>query len=91
MARRKRRKEPGWLFGLGLDSDGHARITRGENFLLMGGTHQTHGRMQEKAVKLNELLKARGKCLEEISHDEFCDIAEKLSLKAGPRPWQANG
>ena len=36
------------LLGLAFDAeDGHKRITRGKNFLLAGGSEQTHGRMRE--------------------------------------------
>jgi len=71
----------GWLLGLGLDSDGQARVTRGENFFLLGGTQQTHGCMQEKAIKMNEILGRRGKRLEDLSRQEFREIAQKLSMK----------
>ncbi|MCX5654354.1 MAG: hypothetical protein NTY65_06875 [Planctomycetota bacterium] len=70
-----------WLLGMGLDGkDGHVRITRGENFHLVGGSEDTHGVMQEKAVKFNEKLKGRGRRLEEISRDEFRDIAHDIGL-----------
>ena len=70
------------LLGLGLDSkDGHARITRGKNFRLYGGSEETHGLMQEKAVKLNEHLDKRGKTLDGITKEEFYDIAVKIGLK----------
>ena len=70
-----------WLLGMGLDGkDGHVRITRGENFHLVGGSEDTHGVMQEKAVKFNEKLKARGRRLEEVSREEFRDIAHDIGL-----------
>src|SRR4051794_35199273 len=37
------------LLGLGLDGDGQVRITRGENFLLLGGSQTTHEEMQDTA------------------------------------------
>jgi hypothetical protein len=37
--------------------------------------------MTEKAIKINEKLKARGKQLEEVGHDEFDDIAQEVGLK----------
>jgi hypothetical protein len=37
--------------------------------------------MTEKAVKINEKLKSRGKQLEEVSHEEFDDIAHEVGLK----------
>jgi len=68
------------LVGLGLDGkDGHVRITRGENFNLIGGSQETHEVMQEKAVKMNEELSKRGKRLEEVGPGEFLDIMHKLS------------
>jgi len=69
------------MLGVGLDSDGHKRLTTGPNFALVGGTEETHEVMTEKAVKINEKLKARGKQLEEVSRDEFDDIAQEVGLK----------
>ncbi len=70
-----------WLVGLGLDNDdGHVRVTRGENFGLFGGSKETHERMQEKAIKFNEELKARGKRMEDISREEFYEIADKVKM-----------
>ena len=37
--------------------------------------------MTEKAIKINEKLKARGKQLEEVSREEFDDIAHEVGLK----------
>jgi hypothetical protein len=74
------------LLGVGLDSDGHKRLTTGPNFALVGGTEETHEQMTEKAVKINEKLKARGKQLENVSHEEFDEIAQEVGLKkAKPR------
>lgn len=69
------------LLGLGLDNhDGHHRLTRGENFHLVGGSRQTHERMQENAIKLNEELDRRGKRLEDVDGREFLDIAHKVGM-----------
>jgi hypothetical protein len=76
---KKRRKT--LLLGVGLDTDGHKRLTTGENFALVGGTERTHEEMTEKALKINEKLKSRGKQLEEVSHEEFDDIAHEVGLK----------
>jgi hypothetical protein len=69
------------MLGVGLDTDGHKRITTGENFALVGGTEETHEAMTEKVIKINERLKSRGKQLENISGKEFDDIAEEVGLK----------
>jgi len=72
------------MLGVGLDSDGHKRVTQGENFLLAGGSKDTHEEMTEKAVKINEKLSARGKRLEEVSREEFDDIAQEVGLRRRP-------
>jgi hypothetical protein len=77
----KKEAKKALILGVGLDNeDGHVRITRGENFHLLGGSQETHGTMQEKAVKFNEKLKARGRRLEEVSKEEFRDIAHEIGL-----------
>ena len=69
------------MLGVGLDSDGHKRITKGENFALVGGTEETHERMTETAIKINEKVAARGKSLSEVSGKEFEDIADEVGLR----------
>lgn len=70
------------LLGLGFDcDDGRKRITVGDSFRLYGGSKTTHETMREKAVKFNELLKKRGKTLDEASVEEVFDIAHKIGLK----------
>lgn len=75
------------MLGIGLDSDGHKRITTGPNFALVGGSTETHELMTEKAVKINEKLTARGKQLEEVSCQEFDEIAHSVGLQR-PQPDQ---
>ena len=83
----QKKKRKAVILGVGLDSDGHKRITTGDNFALVGGTEETHERMTEKAIKINEKLKERGKQLEEVSREEFDDIAHEVGLKKfRPRP-----
>ena len=79
-----KKKSKAMLLGVGLDSDGHKRVTKGENFALVGGSEATHEQMTEKAIKINEKLKAKGKQLEEVSREEFDDIAQEVGLKRLP-------
>ena len=84
MANAKKKRKAA-LLGVGLDSDGNKRITTGPNFALVGGTQETHDVMTEQAIKINEKLKARGKQLEEVSREEFEDIAHEVGLKQIPK------
>ena len=69
------------MVGVGLDSDGHKRLTTGKNFALVGGSQETHEEMTEKAVKINEKLAQRGKELHEVSREEFDDLAHEVGLR----------
>ncbi len=69
------------MLGLGLDSDGHKRVTAGPNFALVGGTQETHEVMTEKVVKINEKLSARGKTLDTVSSEEFDEVAHEVGLQ----------
>ena len=82
---KKKRGRRAVMLGVGLDSDGHKRVTTGPNFALVGGSQETHEVMTEKVIKINERLTARGKQLEEVSHEEFDDIAQSVGLS---RPEQ---
>jgi hypothetical protein len=75
----KKRKQAA-LLGLGLDGDdGHTRLTRGENFVLYGGSEETHGRMQETAIKLNEHLDRRGQRLEDVPPRDLVKIFREIT------------
>ena len=81
VSKKKKGRRKAVMLGVGLDSDGHKRLTTGANFVLVGGTEETHEVMTEKVIKINEKLAAKGKQLEEVSHEEFDDIAHSVGLR----------
>lgn len=71
-------KKTASLLGVGLDNqDGHKRITTGEQFAVVGGSEETHGRMTETVVKTFEELKHRRKHLAEVEPNELAEIIHK--------------
>ncbi|HUY34049.1 MAG TPA: hypothetical protein VMV69_14975 [Pirellulales bacterium] len=73
------RKRQAAILGLGLDAaDGHTRLTRGDNFVLFGGSEDTHKSMRETVVKLNEELDRRGKRLEDVPPGELGNIFREI-------------
>jgi len=63
------------FLGVGLDNeDGHQRITNNENFLLVGGSAETHERMQDVTIYFNEELDKRGKRLTDTEVKEALDL-----------------
>ena len=70
------------VVGLGLDGeDGHRRITRTEEMLLLGGSAETHERMQETAIRFSEGLEKRGKTLPETTVREAFDLLREAIEK----------
>ncbi len=68
-------KPTGKLLGIGLDNeDGHKRLTRGKDFVLAGGSEETHAQMQETVIKVNERLEKRGKQIGTTSPEELADV-----------------
>ena len=66
------------LLGVGLDNeDGHKRVTRGDDFLLMGGSQETHARMQDVAIHVTEALQHKGKRLQDAEPREVIDLLMK--------------
>jgi hypothetical protein len=76
-----KKKAKAILLGVGLDSDGHKRVTTGPNFAIVGGSETTHEVMTEKAIKINEKLARKGKTLEAVSSQEMDDIAAEVGLE----------
>jgi hypothetical protein len=75
---KKNKPEVLGLLGVGLDSqDGHQRVTRSDEFFLVGGSQETHEHMQDVALRFSSSLKDRGKRLQEASVDEVVDLLHK--------------
>jgi len=85
--RASERSKSAAILGLAFDNkDGHTRLTRGENFVLCGGSQETHAVMQETAVKINERLDQRGKRLTDVSIGELREICRDVSESLGTKP-----
>jgi hypothetical protein len=66
------------LLGLAFDAtDGHKRITRGKNFLLAGGSEETHGIMRDTIIRVTENLDKRGLNLSEVTVDELRELLDE--------------
>jgi hypothetical protein len=68
------------ILGLAFDNqDGETRLTRGKNFVLLGGSQDTHAVMQETAIKVNERLDQTGRRLEDVPVKELRKIFREVS------------
>jgi hypothetical protein len=72
---KKSRAQVVGFLGVGLDNeDGHRRVTRSEQFLLVGGSAETHEQMQDTALRFGEALRKKGKTLRDASPEEAVDL-----------------
>ena len=63
------------FFGVGLDSpDEHTRITHSDHFVVLGGSAETHERMQDTVVRFEEALKRSGQPLTETPAEQAVDM-----------------
>jgi hypothetical protein len=68
------------LLGVGIDGDdGHTRLTRGKEFVLYGGSADTHARMQETVIKVVERLESRGRRIADAAPGELRDLLAEAS------------
>ncbi len=72
------------VVGVGLDgADGHRRVTRTEEMVLVGGSAETHEKMQETAIRFGENLEKRGKTLRDAPVREVIDLLRDAIEKTG--------
>ena len=83
-ARERTKPTVAGVLGIGFDgNDGHKRITRTEEMVLVGGSTETHERMQETAIRFAEELEKSGKRLQEASPREAFEMLREAIEKTG--------
>ncbi len=67
------------LLGVGFDAeDGHIRITEADQFKVLMGSGETHSALQDVCKKIEELIKAKGRPLNDYSPEEFMELVQEL-------------
>ncbi|HVS35444.1 MAG TPA: hypothetical protein VMS17_07650 [Gemmataceae bacterium] len=63
------------FLGVGLDHpDEDKRMTRSDHFVLLGGSAETHERMQDTALRFEEALKQSGKPLSQTPAEKAVEM-----------------
>ncbi len=60
-------------------TDEHKRITKSPEFILVGGSEETHANMQDMAIRFSETMRKRGKQLPETPVEEIIEILHKAT------------
>jgi hypothetical protein len=67
------------LIGFGLDDrDEHHRIITGAQYLLVGGSEETHAELVETMLRLDSELERRGQDLGDVTPAELAEIAWRI-------------
>jgi hypothetical protein len=83
----KVRRKQGLLVGVRVDKgDGHARVSRGDDFVALGGTKEGHEHLRETVAEISDEVKRRGRNLAEVHREELSEIVAKAVEKVGPAP-----
>jgi hypothetical protein len=85
--RNRIRRKKGLLVGVRIDrGDGHTRVSRGEDFLALGGTKEGHAHLREAVAEISDEVKRRGRSIAEVRREEFREILARALEKVGPAP-----
>ncbi len=85
--RRRKSGKKGLLVGIRVDKgDGHVRVSRGGDFVAVGGSKEAHEHLRETVAEVSDEVKRRGRDLAEVPQEEFREILERAIEKTGPAP-----
>ena len=83
----KVRRKRGLLVGVRLDKgDGHSRVSKGKDFVALGGTKEAHEHLRETVAEISDEVKRRGREMGEVRKEEFREILAIVVDKVGPAP-----
>ena len=86
-SRTRIRKGKGLLVGLRVEKpDGHTRVSRGEDFVALGGSKEGHEHLRETVAEISDEVKRRGRALSDVRHEELKEIVARAIEKVGPAP-----
>jgi len=81
------RRKKGLLVGVRLDKgDGQSRVSKGKDFVALGGTKEAHEHLRETVAEISDEVKRRGREMGEVRKEEFGEILAIVVDKVGPPP-----
>jgi hypothetical protein len=86
-ARPEVRRKSGFLIGVRTDrGDGHTRVSRGKDFVALGGTKDAHDHLRDTVAEISREVRRRGRDLAEVRAEEFREILARALDRTGPAP-----
>jgi len=85
-------RKRGVLVGVRVDGsverggDGHTRVSRGDDFVAVGGTREGHEHLRETVAEISDEVKRRGQAMADVRREELREILDKVQARVGPVP-----
>ena len=81
------RRKKGLLLGVRIEKgDGHERVSRGGDFVAVGGSREGHEHLRETVAEISDEVRRRGRSMGEVRPEEFREILARAVEKVGPAP-----
>jgi hypothetical protein len=85
--RRRKSGGKGLIVGVRTDpGDGHTRVSRGGDFVALGGSREAHEHLRETVAEISDEVKRRGRELADLPREEFGEIVARALEKTGRAP-----
>jgi hypothetical protein len=82
---RKKAAKP-FVLGQDLQSDGHTRITRGEHYVVQGGTEQSHPETVDIVESFSKKLQKEGYPEFKVAVEILKDVLKQKGYQPAPQP-----
>jgi hypothetical protein len=81
-------RRKGVIVGVRVDRkpDGHTRVSRGDDFVALGGSKEGHEHLRDTVAYISDEAKRRGRPAADMGREEFREVVERAVEKAGPPP-----
>lgn len=86
VAPRKKRGSRHFVLGKDLRSDGHVRVTRGEDFLVEGGTKESHEQTTDLVHEFSKRLRKEGPAVDPKTAVQILRDVLRGQDKSDPKP-----
>jgi hypothetical protein len=86
MKRKRTRKPKHFVLGQDLQSDGHTRITRGDSYIVEGGTEASHPETVDIVETFSKKLKKEGCSDFKIAVEILKDVLKQKGYNPTPQP-----
>jgi hypothetical protein len=84
--KRSRRKPAHFVLGQDMQKDGHTRVTRGESYLVQGGTEKSHPETVDIVETFSKKLKKEGSPDFKVAVEILKDVLKQKGYDPAPKP-----